>query len=92
MSLAPGKGRRCDYWRRTVRLTLGLLALWAAATFLPIWFAPELEGIRFLGWPLAYFLAAQGSLLVFVAIVWVYAAMMERLDRECLALGTKEEG
>ncbi len=91
MILALGKARRCDYWRRTVRLTLGLLALWLAATFLPIWFAPALEGRRFLGWPLSYFLAAQGSLLVFVAIVWVYAAMMERLDRECLAADTREE-
>jgi putative solute:sodium symporter small subunit len=78
----------CRYWQRTVRLTLSLLALWAAATLLPIWFAPELEGIRFFGWPLSYYLAAQGSLLVFVLIVWVYANQMDRLDSECL----EEEG
>lgn len=79
---------RCRYWKRTLRLTLSLLALWAAATLLPIWFAPALEGIRFFGWPLSYYLAAQGSLIVFVVIVWVYAALMDRLDGECL----KEEG
>ena len=82
-----GAGReaaRCAYWRRTLGLTLGLVAVGAVASFLPVWEAPEMEGVRVFGWPLAYFLAAQGSLLVFVAIVWVYARLMDRLDRECL--------
>lgn len=75
---------RCAYWRRTQGLTLGLLVLWGAATFLPVWLAPALEGVRFFGWPLSYFLTAQASLLVFVLIVWLYARLMDQLDRECL--------
>lgn len=83
---APARRRRLnrDYWRRTRVVTLALLIVWAAVTFLPIWFAPAMDGVRFLGWPLAYFLVAQVSLVVFVAIVWSYALVMEWLDRRLL--------
>ncbi|MDD5295901.1 MAG: DUF4212 domain-containing protein [Rhodocyclaceae bacterium] len=89
---APADNARCgNYWNRTLRLTAGFLGVWAAATFLPIWFAPEMEGLHFFGWPLAYYLAAQGSLLVFVLIVWIYAGFMEHLDRECMSPGRPDK-
>ena len=73
--------RKLAYWRATLRLTVVLLLLWAAVSFLPGCFAVELNSVEFLGWPLGFYMAAQGALLVFLAIVWVYAHCMDRLDR-----------
>lgn len=80
--------RERAYWRATLRLTFVLLVLWAAVSFLPGWFAAELNSVDFLGWPLGFYMAAQGALLVFLAIVWLYAYRMDRLDRR---FGVRED-
>ncbi len=67
------------YWQRTRRLTLGLLAVWALLAFVPVYFARELSW-QVLGWPLSFWLASQGVVLGFVAIVHVYARRMDRLE------------
>lgn len=72
--------RNDDYWRRTRRLTAWLLLAWALVAFLPVVFARELS-VEVFGWPLAFWLASQGALLGFCAIVIVYARVMARLDR-----------
>lgn len=71
---------RDDYWRRTRRLTAGLLLAWALVAFAPVYFARELS-VEVLGWPLAFWWASQGALLAFCAIVVVHARCMRRLDR-----------
>jgi putative solute:sodium symporter small subunit len=68
-----------DYWRRTRRLTAWLLLAWALVAFVPVVFARELS-VEVFGWPLAFWLASQGALLGFCAIVIVYARCMRRLD------------
>lgn len=68
-----------DYWRRTRRLTAALLLAWALVAFVPVVFARELS-VELFGWPLAFWLASQGALLGFCAIVIVYARRMRRLD------------
>lgn len=70
-----------DYWRRTRRLTAWLLLAWGAVAFVPVFFARELS-VEVFGWPLAFWLASQGALLGFCAIVIVYARAMARLDAE----------
>lgn len=70
-----------DYWPRTRRLTAVLLIAWALLTVLPVYYARELS-FEVLGWPLAFWLASQGQLLGFCAIVIVYAWRMRRLDRQ----------
>ena len=72
---------RQAYWRQTCRLTAGLLALWFAATFGVAFFARELS-LRFLGWPLSFYLASQGVLLIFLLIVHVYARQQAARDRD----------
>jgi putative solute:sodium symporter small subunit len=72
---------RDDYWRRTRRLTAWLLLAWAVVAFVPVVFARELS-LEVFGWPLAFWLASQGALLGFCAIVIVYARAMARLDAE----------
>lgn len=67
------------YWRLTLRITGGLLLLWFAVTFLLSFFARDLD-LTFFGWPFSFWMAAQGSLLVYGLIIAVYAVVMGRLD------------
>jgi putative solute:sodium symporter small subunit len=71
---------RTEYWRRTRRLTLQLLLVCFLVTFGVIFFARELSGLTLFGWPLSFYIAAQGATLIYVAIVAVYAWRMQRLD------------
>jgi len=75
MTVSP----RDDYWRRSRRLTAWLLLAWGVVAFAPVYFARELS-VEVFGWPLAFWLASQGALLGFCAIVIVYARAMRRLD------------
>ena len=58
-----------------------LLLLWAAASFGVAFFARDLTRIV-AGWPLNFWLAAQGGVLVFIGIVAAYAAYMNRLPED----------
>lgn len=69
------------YWRSTRRLTVGLLVLWALVTFLPAYYAAPLNRYDFLGFPLGFYLAAQGTLLAYLAIVHIYVRRMKTLDQ-----------
>jgi putative solute:sodium symporter small subunit len=72
--------RHRAHWRRNLRLTFVLLAIWFVFTFVTSWYARELNTIAFIG-PLGFYLGAQGSLIVYVLIVWYYARRMRWLDR-----------
>jgi putative solute:sodium symporter small subunit len=72
--------RRAAIWRRTMRLTMALLAIWFGVTFAAIFFARELAGLTLFGWSVSFYLAAQGALLVYLAIVGIYALAMRSLD------------
>ena len=68
-------------WRRQVRVTALLLLAWFVITFVVAYFARELD-FSFFGWPFSFWVGAQGALLVYVAIVWIYAIYMDRLEAE----------
>jgi putative solute:sodium symporter small subunit len=68
------------YWQRTRRMTVALLVVWFIVTFTASFFARALNEWRFLGFPLGFYMSAQGVLLVYLAIVWFYARYMDRLD------------
>jgi putative solute:sodium symporter small subunit len=70
------------YWPRARALTACLSALWLVATFCVIFFARELHDISLFGWPLSFYMAAQGILLIYVFIVGMYAWRMHRLDQD----------
>jgi putative solute:sodium symporter small subunit len=72
---------RGAHWRRTRRLTGTLLVLWLASTFGTVFFARELAAVSIAGWPLSFYLAAQGASLLYLAIIAVYALAMNRIDR-----------
>jgi len=60
---------RREHWRRNIRLTGLLLAIWFLVTFLSIWFARELNEIVMAGFPLAFYMGAQGTLLIYLILV-----------------------
>jgi len=76
---------RRAYWQRTRRMTGWLLLLWVVTTFCAAFFARELTGLSVFGWPLSFYLAAQGASLVYLAIIGCYAWRMRRLDRQARA-------
>jgi putative solute:sodium symporter small subunit len=69
------------YWRRNLRLTGALLVIWFVVTFAVAFFARELD-FDFFGWPFSFWVAGQGALVVYVAIIAWYARAMHRLDLE----------
>ncbi len=71
-----------EYWRKNLIITGILLAVWFVVTFVEAWFARELNSITFLGFPLGFYMSAQGSLAIYVAIIGIYAYMMGKLDKE----------
>jgi putative solute:sodium symporter small subunit len=71
-----------DYWSRNLRITGILLAVWFVVTFVAAFFARDLNAITVLGFPLGFYMGAQGSLIVYVVIIWFYARYMNRLDKE----------
>lgn len=77
----PAAERRAAHWRRTRRLTLWLALAWFGLTFGTIFFARELAHVRFFGWNLSFYMAAQGATLLYLALVAGYAWRMRRLDR-----------
>lgn len=71
-----------EYWRKNLFITAVLLLIWFVVTFVEGWFARELNAATFLGFPLGFYMSAQGSLIVYVIIIGVYARYMNRLDVE----------
>lgn len=74
------KPDREGYWRQTRRLTAGLFLLWVLVTFVMNWFARELNEIVIFGFPLAFYMGAQGILIVYLLIIWFYNRRMRILD------------
>lgn len=74
--------RHKQYWQKNLRLTGSLLAIWFVATFVITWFARDLQSITFIGFPIPFYMAAQGLLIIYVMIIWYYAHAMSKLDRE----------
>ena len=73
--------RHHEYWRKNLRITGILLALWFFVTFVVIFFARDLQ-FSFFGWSFSFWVAAQGALVVYCLIIWFYARFMNKLDRE----------
>jgi putative solute:sodium symporter small subunit len=71
-----------EYWRKNLTITAILLSVWFVVTFVEGWFARDLNNVTFLGFPLGFYMSAQGSLIVYVVIIGIYAWYMNKLDRQ----------
>jgi putative solute:sodium symporter small subunit len=69
------------YWSKNLRITAILLAIWFVATYVVSYFARDLS-FNFFGWPFSFWMGAQGSLVIYVLIIWFYANYMNKLDQE----------
>ena len=72
-----------EYWKANLRLIQWSLVIWAAVSFgFGILLRPLLSGIRVGGTDLGFWFAQQGSILVFLALIFFYAWRMNKLDRQ----------
>jgi putative solute:sodium symporter small subunit len=71
-----------EYWHRNLVITGVLLLAWFIVTFVEAWYARELNEITFFGFPLGFYMSAQGSLAIYVVIIGIYALLMRKLDLE----------
>jgi putative solute:sodium symporter small subunit len=81
--------RAAVYWRENVKLLCILLAVWFAVSFgAGVLFVDMLNEIRIGGFKLGFWFAQQGSIIVFVILIFVYAARMRALEKR---LGVSDE-
>ncbi|MFN3890390.1 MAG: DUF4212 domain-containing protein [Beijerinckiaceae bacterium] len=71
-----------SYWRRTSALMWTMLALWAFFSFFIHMFVIPLNKIVIAGFPLGFYMAAQGSLIAFVVMLFWFAKAQDKIDRE----------
>lgn len=77
--LMVGDSREHCYWVQTRRLTAALLLVWFLVTFVLSYFARSLN-FSILGWPFSYYMASQGSLLIYLLIAFLYSRWQRARD------------
>ena len=84
--------RRQAYWRENLTIMAVLLIVWFVVSYLlSIVFVDDLNEYTLGGFPLGFWIAEQGSLYVFVALIFIYVWLMNRLDRKYGLEETEEE-
>ena len=78
------------YWSKTKGHMFVTLALWFFFSLVIFMFGSELNSLSFLGYPLAYYMTAQGSLLAFVIMLFWTANKQESIDEE-FGYGERED-
>jgi len=78
--MTPEKARQ--YWRKTSHLMWIVLAVWAALGVGVHVFAADLNHVVILGFPLGYYMAAQGSLIGFVVLIFWYTRRQNDIDED----------
>jgi putative solute:sodium symporter small subunit len=78
-----GTSGRQDYWRANLKLSAVLLGIWFVVSFgFGILLVEPLNEIRLFGFKLGFWWAQQGSIYVFLVLIFVYAWAMARIDRK----------
>lgn len=68
------------YWRANLRLVARLLCVWAVSSYaLGIFFVEPLNTIQVGGFPLGFWFAQQGSIYIFIVLIWTYARLSDRM-------------
>jgi putative solute:sodium symporter small subunit len=68
------------HWKKLRSLTFILLSIWFIVSFSIIFFARELAGLSLFGWPVSFYMAAQGSILIYLLLIAIYAIIAKKLD------------
>ena len=77
------------HWEKTKGLMIITLAIWFVFGYLIVMFGSSLNAGSFLGYPLAYYMCAQGSIVAFVVLIFWFANRQEKIDEE---FGFQERG
>ena len=74
---------REQYWKRNLKMLITLLIIWFVVSFgFGILFAEPLNSVRIGGYQLGFWFAQQGSIYVFVVLIFFYAYRINKLDRQ----------
>jgi putative solute:sodium symporter small subunit len=77
------EGSKKEYWKTNLGYMVVLLSIWAVVSYgCGILFVEPLNAIRLGGFPLGFWFAQQGSIYVFVVLIFTYYVLMRRLDKE----------
>ena len=77
------EGKSRAYWRKNLRYLTILLSIWFLVSYVcGILFVEQLNQIQMGGFKLGFWMAQQGSIYVFVVLIFVYVALMNKLDHE----------
>jgi len=84
MASSPRQSDTEEHWKKTTRLMLTHLGIWFFFGYIIHLFVKPLNTIIIpvLGFPLGFYMAAQGSLIIFVVMLFVFARQQNRIDRE----------
>ena len=77
------------HWEKTKGLMMLTLAIWFVFSIVIFMFGESLNNGSFLGYPLAYYMCAQGSIVIFVVLIFWFANRQEKIDEE---FGFSERG
>ena len=76
------KNKNEEYWKSNLRIVFSLLVIWFIASFgFGIIFSDMLDQIKVGGFKLGFWFAQQGSIYIFVLIIFIYVWLMKRLDK-----------
>ena len=70
------------HWEKTKGLMIITLAIWFVFSIVIFMFGEGLNNASFLGYPLAYYMCAQGSIVIFVVLIFWFANRQEKIDEE----------
>jgi len=74
---------KAAYWRANLQLVTGCLVVWFTVSFgFGILFVDQLNSIKIGGYKLGFWFAQQGSIYIFVALIFFYAHKMNVLDKK----------
>lgn len=74
--------QRTAHWQKTRSLMIIHLVIWFVFAYLVHWFANDLNAVSFIGFPLGYYMAAQGSLFAFVIQLFIFVKQQDKIDRD----------
>jgi len=78
-----GDDKSQAYWKKSLRLQIVLLAIWFVVPYVfGILLAEPLHDVNFFGFPLSFWIAQNGSIFLFVALIFIFANRMDHLDHE----------
>jgi putative solute:sodium symporter small subunit len=71
------------HWAKTKSLMIRTLVIWFVFSFVVHWFADSLNGVAIFGFPLGFYMAAQGALIAFVVLIFWFVRAQNKIDIEC---------